>query len=68
MNGNESQHNHGAHVSAHGDSVSDPAHNDEQGHDWTDEGGAMNEGPATHASHSSNKDDDILEEDILEEG
>lgn len=30
------------------DHESDPAHNDEPGHDWVDEGGATAEGPATH--------------------
>ena len=29
------------------DHVSDPALNDELGHDWTDEGGATPSGPAT---------------------
>lgn len=29
------------------DHVSDPAHSDELGHDWTDEGGATPSGPAT---------------------
>lgn len=31
------------------DHESDPAHNDELGQDWVDEGGATPEGPATHA-------------------
>ncbi|MCA4134773.1 hypothetical protein [Arthrobacter sp. M4] len=30
------------------DVVSDPAHSDEVGQDWTDEGGAAPEGPATN--------------------
>lgn len=30
------------------DHESDPAHNDELGQDWVDEGGATAEGPATH--------------------
>ncbi|WP_162903677.1 hypothetical protein [Leucobacter sp. wl10] len=30
------------------DHESDPAHNDELGHEWTDEGGASHLGPATH--------------------
>ncbi len=34
---------------AHGDKISDPAHNDRIGHDWADEGGATPDGPATHA-------------------
>ncbi|WP_267911228.1 hypothetical protein [Janibacter endophyticus] len=29
------------------DAVSDPAKDDEQGSDWSDEGGATPEGPAT---------------------
>lgn len=29
------------------DHVSDPALNDESGHDWSDEGGATENGPAT---------------------
>jgi hypothetical protein len=29
------------------DVVSDPALSDEQGHEWSDEGGATEEGPAT---------------------
>ena len=32
------------------DVVSDPAHDIEPGHDWTDEGGATDEGPATQIS------------------
>ncbi len=35
------------------DSVSDPAHNDETGHDWSDEGGALPDGPATSGQHPS---------------
>ncbi|MBK0419814.1 hypothetical protein JD276_12295 [Leucobacter sp. CSA1] len=30
------------------DHESDPAHNDELGHEWVDEGGASHLGPATH--------------------
>ncbi|QZY50905.1 hypothetical protein [Leucobacter tenebrionis] len=30
------------------DHESDPARNDELGHEWTDEGGASHLGPATH--------------------
>lgn len=30
------------------DHESDPAHNDEPGQDWVDEGGATPDGPATH--------------------
>lgn len=29
------------------DNVSDPAHDDEEGQDWSGEGGATEEGPAT---------------------
>lgn len=29
------------------DTVSDPAHDERQGHDWSAEGGATEEGPAT---------------------
>ena len=29
------------------DITSDPAHSDEEGHDWSDEGGALSAGPAT---------------------
>ena len=29
------------------DNLSDPAHDDEEGHDWSGEGGATQEGPAT---------------------
>jgi len=32
------------------DTVSDPAHNDQTGQNWTDEGGAMPGGPATSGS------------------
>ena len=32
---------------AHGDVVSDPARSDDEGRDWSDEGGAVHEGPAT---------------------
>ncbi|UOQ57157.1 hypothetical protein MUN78_16120 [Leucobacter allii] len=35
----------GTHVPDH---ESDPAHNLEEGHEWTDEGGASHLGPATH--------------------
>lgn len=30
------------------DHESDPAHSDQMGQDWVDEGGATDEGPATH--------------------
>ena len=40
------------------DVVSDPAHNDQLGQDWTDEGGAMPEGPATDQQKTSLKDED----------
>ena len=29
------------------DEVADPAHNDDEGHDWSAEGGATTQGPAT---------------------
>jgi len=32
---------------ANKDVVSDPAHSDDEGRDWSDEGGAVHEGPAT---------------------
>lgn len=32
------------------DHISDPALSDEAGHDWTDEGGATPDGPATEVS------------------
>ncbi|MBL3688264.1 hypothetical protein D3248_15055 [Leucobacter zeae] len=51
---------------AHGrngtDHESDPAHNTELGHEWTDEGGASHLGPATHLesghAHGEERDDD----------
>lgn len=33
------------------DVVSDPAHGADEGHDWSDEGGATTQGPATHPQH-----------------
>ncbi|GAC1379896.1 MAG: hypothetical protein NVSMB48_04760 [Marmoricola sp.] len=33
------------------DHVSDPAHDDEEGNDWSAEGGATDEGPATAVEH-----------------
>lgn len=32
------------------DHTSDPALDDTEGHDWSDEGGATPEGPATHVA------------------
>lgn len=34
------------------DVASDPALDDEQGSEWADEGGAVDEGPATHSDDS----------------
>lgn len=39
-------HNHNDAAST--DHDSDPAHTDEDGRDWADEGGATSDGPATH--------------------
>lgn len=38
------------------DHESDPAHNIEDGNDWTDEGGAAPEGPATYESASHRRE------------
>jgi len=38
-------------VDVEGDHVSDPARDDEEGHDWSAEGGATVEGPATAVKH-----------------
>jgi hypothetical protein len=35
------------------DVTSDPAENDREGHDWSDEGGATEEGPATSTDPDS---------------
>lgn len=37
-------------AAAQRDHLSDPARNDEVGHDWTDEGGATPDGPATEGN------------------
>lgn len=51
------EHEHDGKVPEHDhDVVSDPAHNDELGQDWTDEGGAMPEGPATDQQENSHQD------------
>lgn len=44
------------------DVVSDPARDDEVGSDWTDEGGASPQGPAT-STGSANKENEADEED-----
>jgi hypothetical protein len=40
------------------DHESDPAHNDELGHEWVDEGGASHLGPATHLESGRPHGDD----------
>lgn len=40
------------------DHSSDPAHNDEEGSDWADEGGALQDGPASPSAFSHAHEDD----------
>lgn len=47
------------------DHESDPAHNDQVGYDWADEGGATAEGPATH-EESGHPHGDTAEEPAAE--
>ncbi|WP_017884164.1 hypothetical protein [Leucobacter sp. UCD-THU] len=44
------------------DHESDPAHNDELGHEWVDEGGASHLGPATHLGSGRPHGDEEEEE------
>lgn len=44
-------------TAAEPDIVSDPAHDDEAGSDWTDEGGASPQGPATWTEHADDSQD-----------
>lgn len=49
------------------DHESDPAHNDEVGHDWADEGGATRLGPATHSIAGPSEAERVSSERIVVE-